>query len=188
MNPNQQQTRQQMPQDVMEREIMSAQQDQINSELFRLKLVTEETIQDIENNLRGVDWDAQRNKWHKVRTPLLNDEGINSIMTNIVKPVVCKEILLSHLEEQYIDNMAVQFEDNLSDLLFANFDNFELKSKQNMNNIVDWIGNMIYCSLRRALKGGERTSLRGSEVREIMTQSSFTPQKSPGLFGGLFKK
>ncbi len=173
---------------VMEREIMSAQQDQINSELFRLKLVTEETLKDIENNLRGVDWDAQRNKWHKVREPLMNDKGINAIMTNIVKPTVCKEIMLSHLEKQYIDNMAVQFEDNLADLMFANFDEFELKSKQNMNNITDWVGNMVYCALRRALKGGERTSLRGSEVREIMTQSSYSPQKSPGLFGGLFKK
>jgi len=182
------QEQQSLPGTIMEREMVAAQQDQINSELFRLKLVTEETLQDIENNLRGVDWDAQRGEWHVVREPLMNDKGINAIMTNIVKPTVCKEIMLSHLEEQYIENMAIQFEDNLADLLFANFDEFELHSKQNMNNIVDWVGNMVYCALRRALKGGERTSLRGSEVREIMTQQTMMPGKRPGLFGGLFKK
>jgi len=172
--------------DNVEREILSSNySSEINSELFRLKLLTEETIQDIENNLRGLDWDGQRGQWIQTREPLLNNEGINAIMTNIVKPVVNKEVLQSNLDEEYIQRMAIQFEDNLADTLFANFSKFGLKSKQNMNNIVDWVGNIVYCTLRRAYAGGERKSMSSHEVREVLSSQ---PQRNKGIIGGFFNK
>jgi len=144
----------------------------------------------IERNLKGIEWgwdeEKKEENWMHSREPLMNDRGVNSIMTNIVKPVVNKEVMQSHLEEDYIEKMSVQFEDNLADTFFANYERFGITSKQDMNNMVDWIGNLVFVTLRRALRAGERNSMRQNDVREVITHTQ--GMQKPSMMGGLFKQ
>jgi len=155
--------------------------------LFGLKLETNKTLQNIECNWRGIVYDEETGQIFDVpnKEALMNEAGIQMFM-GILKDIVHKETMQSFLSEEYIDKATIDFDDNVADLMFKNMKEYGIKSIQVANSIADDINHLIHCTLRRALNGGERRELsKTSEYKEVVGGGQ---QKSPGLFGGLFKK
>lgn len=159
--------------------------DQITSEVLKVVLIVDETIQDIENNLRGMDWDSQRNEWVQTREPQMNDIGINEVMTQFVKPIVNKETFLSNFDEEDIENKVVLFGTSLDWTLAKNMDRYKIRDLQMAANIENWVEHMIDSSLKRALKGATARIIGGHTVTEIR---QLAPEKSGFLGMNLLRR
>jgi len=157
----------------------------ITSEVLKVVLMVDETIQDIENNLRGIDWDSQRSKWVQTRQPQMNDIGINEIMTQFVKPLVNKETFLSNFDEEDIENKVICFGNHLDWTLAQNQKMYGIRNLQMAGNISNWIEHMIDSALKRGLKGNTARIIGGHTVTEIR---QIQPEKSGFLGMNLLRR
>lgn len=176
---------------IIERETINLQENQITSELFRLKLLTDETIQRIYENWLRITWDPNANKGEGSyvnvpgQQPLINAKGAIDCLTPIID-IVNKENMQAYLEEEYVEKTAVEIASNIKNLLFLNHKEYNLKDTVSGDIIVDDCLTIIYGTLSRAIKGRERKELTAggtSEVREVLTPG--LPHKK-NLLGGLF--
>lgn len=111
---------------------------------------------------------------------IFNEVGVNEIM-NLLAWYLNKNIILSNFDEKEVKMRCSQFHGYLTDFIFCNYEKFGLDTKEKIKHfpmIVMNITNTIEAAYNRALKGGERESLRTART---VTQSE--PIANPYLQG-----
>jgi len=139
-------------------------------------------ITEVEKSLRGQTYDRKEHKWVQVRKPILNDDGINSVLLNL-SPYASKVFSMSHLSEKRIKKMAHQFTKEMI-VLFGTDEHDELGiDVKQMSVIIKLVSNVVYSTLRKAYEGLSlgviRDTEKGTEIRTL---------GKPGGLSGIFRK
>jgi len=113
---------------------------------------------------------------------ILNERGIQEIL-NILAWYLNKNIILSNFSEKQIDQRMLQFGYEVVDFIYLNYERYGLDTPEKIkhfNMIVMNIINSVEAAYNRALKGGERDSLRTArsvtQTEPLSTQANY-----PGL-------
>jgi hypothetical protein len=156
-------------------------QGQVDSSVIIYQLSTDDILEDLEMNLRGFDWDADKGKFEKKRERILNDKCASILMT-LVKIEVNKTKILSYFEDEDIRIICEEFENNIIDILASKYREWEIDIHY-LSCIRAMLGNAVYSTYMRALKGGEKTFLKGTE-RRIETYAERDAQRK-GILASL---
>jgi len=116
---------------------------------------------EIEHQLRGEIYDSEDDKWIDKKSPLLNEKGINGVMS-ILKSIVNTNCILSNLSEKRIQLIIENVGKNIADLLLIEFEDYGVK-KSNLSTIVFLCCNMCYFALMRGYDEGERKFLKTTQ-------------------------
>lgn len=155
---------------------------------IRWKVDPEDTIDEICHFLNGDSWDNEEEKWVVNRNPdlmLVNSRGIRAIETKL-RSVLNKNVVLSNLEEEMINQIAMNSAINMIKLIYTSHDQFAI-DKKNFDLVIEIIDNNVYSALRRAARGLTLNHL--STTQRYIEQSSMIAtekEKKGGMFPSVF--
>jgi len=156
-------------------------------EFSRYRLAFDDVLEQVKHKLLQEQFDENTNKWVPIPgvEPLTNQRGTFCILTGL-ELNLNKNNVMSNLSEKDIKSIAARHRNNLINLLFKNYEEFEIK-RENLDFIVDDINTIFYCELRRAWQAGERASIdqHTQRIEQIQRQEG-TNAKSPG--GGFVRR
>jgi hypothetical protein len=185
--PGQMQEQGQMPQQQMpmfpSQPMISFDEEQ-KDDLTRFQLDISKTKSDISHWLNGdtpEEDDKGKVKWVKNENPdyrVLNEFGRREIM-RIVNMYLTKDVILSNLAEEKINQICQDIGEEINDLFFTKYEEIGLDNDSRMKNyssIIVTIVHIIYITLMRAEGGKERKSV--TENR-IVNQTEINPMNYP---------
>lgn len=135
--------------------------------LVKWQLELNDLLERAEHILRGdkptfknghLIWDPNPNPENNT----LNDKGVQTIL-KILAMYVNRNTILSDYENDEIRYKVFDFGRELNNLIFMNYEDFGIDNEDKMNEypmIVREIVDLVHSAYKRALKGGERRSLR----------------------------
>lgn len=138
-----------------------------NDNLVKWQLDIKEELERIEHLLRKhvPKIDENGNEYYEEpdqKEQLFNNKGVNEIL-NVLAWYLNKNIILSNFSEDQINQRVHQFARYLTNFIFNNYQEFGLDTREKIKHypmVVMNIVNTIEAAYNRALKGGERESLR----------------------------
>ncbi len=155
--------------------------------LVKWQLDIEEELERIEHLLKGhvPKIDKAGNQFFeeaKDGDRLFNDKGVAEIL-KILSWYLNKNIILSNFDEDQISLRVHQFSRTFTDFLFFNYEKFGLDTEEKRKHypmIVLTIVDTVEAAYLRALRGGERDSLRTARTvhqteNPMMGQFAFNP-------------
>lgn len=144
----------------------------------------ENELHRFELTLRNVMMD-DKGVIHPLGEPLLNDEGIKSIIGQ-TQSVVNQDTVMSNFDDE-IPQIIDLFADSLIQDLMMNRVIYEIKNPAARSKIVSMATIYAYSCLRRAYEQGEKKFWKGSQ-QEITTRLEGYPTKNKGLSGLMWGK
>ena len=129
-------------------------------------------ILEVEKFMKGEIYDRRTHTWVQKRKPLMNEDGINSILL-LVSPYASKVFSMSHFSDARIKKMSYEFGCDLIILIGTDLENdFDFDEKQ-MSVVVRLITNIVYSTLRKAIEGLSLGILRDTtQSREVYGKES----------------
>lgn len=167
--------------------------DDERDDLTRFQVDLSKTKSDIAHWLNG-DMPDENDKgkitWKVNDKPefrVLNEFGVREVM-RIINMYLTKDVILSNLKEEVINQIAGTIGEEINDLFFTKYDEIGLDTDSKLKNyssIVITLSHIIYITLMRAKDGKER---QGITENRIVNQTEISPlnfprQQSPGIFG-----
>jgi hypothetical protein len=127
-------------------------------------------------------WDINLNDNYKV----LNDFGIREVM-RIVNIYLSKDVIMSNLKEERINQICMQIGEELNDIFFTKYDEIGLDTDSKLKNyssIIVTLTHIIYITLMRAESGKERISVTENRIvnQTEITQGNIPMQNRGGGF------
>ncbi len=153
---------------------------QADSSVLIYQLQTDDVLEELENRLKGLFYDANTGKYEKKGKQIINEEGILVLMT-LVGLELNKTKILSYYEDEDVRIKSKEFEDNIIDILKSKYKEWNIDINF-LSAIRAMLGNAVNSAYMRALKGGERNFLKGTEKR-IETYAE--RERNKGMLGGL---
>lgn len=137
-------------------------------------------IEEVELSLRGYErkYDGTLKK---VSEPLMNELGIARIRT-MMKGIVNQNTILSHLEENQISKLIIQFSDDLIDDLTLNWKEYGMMDKIMLDYVHDIVVFPAYLALQRALGQNEKNWLGKISVENISNAPRIPSGKKEGFW------
>lgn len=134
-----------------------------------------DVLEEIEMTLRGMTYDKTANKWilKPYSMPIVNDFGINSLMTD-AKPFINQISTLSNTTLDQISKIVILIGRNVIKKVKMNWKEFGI-DKSNLGTVVNAITIPAFMTGLRAMGEGERRFLKTS-VRAV---ESYTSNASP---------
>lgn len=117
----------------------------IPSDVFQIILDRREIPEIISHLLKGEVYDYKNQAWIKKGKPLMNDEGIRTIVT-ILSNYCTIDKIAAKLENERVAEMARSIRLDLINLLTLNYKKFGIQ-KGNLSLIVDLIDHTVYANL-----------------------------------------
>lgn len=153
---------------------------------LQYQLDSDQIIDDIEHNLKGetlhINPRTGDEEW-KVRkgiSPILNEEGVNTIIT-ILKSHLTKIFILSDLDMEVIISITKDIGDNIIDDFEDNWERYGLKNGSGGSTVVRTVTNTVYATLSKAKHGNYlkflRTTHNISEIQSRNIQQAAQPER-----------
>lgn len=115
-------------------------------------------ILEIENVLRGNEYDTDKDAWVHKYEPIMNDLGISKVMINM-RGVVNTNCILSNLSKRDVNTIVLTIADSIALDICANYREYGL-AKSDFDKLIELCSHMCYFSLRRSYMEGERRFLK----------------------------
>jgi len=138
----------------------------LSNEQFKYLLNNDDTIVELEKYLRGIEYDPEREKWVKMRVAVMNEQGINAVISTC-KLRCSRGFNLGVFHQLEIKEMIRNFAIDLNKLLNTEYKNFNLKTifiPIVYDNIVD----IVWANLTRTEGGWQQKVIakiwRGGEM------------------------
>lgn len=140
------------------------------SEIYKMELTLRSQILDKEGNPKTVGY------------PLLNDEGISSVIGQ-VQSLVNQVTIMSNFESKDIPLLIDFLADTLAKDMMLNREDYQVHNTAARDKIFFSSLTTAYITLKRALNNGERGFWKGSQqdIRQIIESGN----QSKGIFGML---
>lgn len=120
-------------------------------------------IEMIKHSLKGEYWDATKGKdgqWVRAGTPLMNDKGINQVIT-ILRPFTNSLIFLSNIDEKMVNKITLDISFAFIEAFYLSYEDYGIKD-ENLDIVRNMVVVPIYASLRRSVNEGEKVFLTKS--------------------------
>lgn len=148
------------------------QQQLLQSNLIKFQLDATTELETLREDLLGLEYDEEGNiitdifdkegkvtVIKKTRQELINQDGANMILS-FLRPRITKIVSLSNLDSEDIRNRCLAYIDDLTFLLNRHYKEFNIKSFQIMDNIIDLCDDLLFTTFMKSYKAGERDTLR----------------------------
>tara|TARA_R100000789_G_scaffold58051_1_gene56053 strand:+ start:295 stop:858 length:564 start_codon:yes stop_codon:yes gene_type:complete len=177
---------QQLPQ--QEDEYFPIQERRENEQTTRWKVEPEDVIRDIAHMLNGDVYDGYNDMWiiNTEKANMLCNEFGNRTFITYLRSFLNKNLILSNIDNEMINKIALKAADNTADLIYTSYDTFDI-NKVNAAIIHSMIDDNVYATLRRAKDGFFTDHL--STTQRYIEQSNVTTeqrQKSKGKLPSVF--
>jgi hypothetical protein len=133
----------------------------------------------LELSLRGFAINDQGNE-QQVSEPLMNDQGVNSIISH-VRSIVNQVTIMSDLEENHIYQQIDFLGDTIIKDLLVNHAKYNCKPPVIRDKIHQLVTTTAFICIRRSLQAGERKGIYRS-IQEITTKVSQDQARAKGSF------
>jgi len=148
-------------------------------------LETTERLELLEHRLKMERWDHINKQWIPRGKPLLNDEGVNDILS-LVAEFYDRNAVLSKLDTSRIMTMMKDLNWGVNNLLFTQWEKYACNPEK-FDLIVHITCYPIYLALMRSQEGMTLEALtKVIETKEIHSGSNMQQNKSGSIFSGLF--
>src|SRR3990167_5615447 len=138
-------------------------------DLTRWTLDSSDVIDEVEHKLRGEIWDNSSERYIKKYDELLNDKGIN-IMMSILHTHLTKNFKLTVLAEHEVLAISKAVRKDIIKLLFIYYKEYGAE-KSKLSLIVNMVDHPIFVHLKSALNGETLKFLKTAEHRVDHVQS-----------------
>lgn len=112
----------------------------------------------------------------RVGSPLLNSEGVNTVM-GMVRSSINRITIMSNLKKEEVNMLIMYMLDYLARTLMMNKYYFQIKRSSDRDNIVFLCVNTAYICMKRAQDEGDRRFWKGSQ-QDIRTEVVNSQSKS----------
>lgn len=154
-------------------------------DFYKFRVDGSEVLEDIRTQLRGFVWDSRKEEWVKVFEPLLDEEGINSVLYVVYSCGVNKNTVLGNLSRDEINFKCSMIKRQVAKLIFKRARKWGL-SRDHWDAVLNSIVNPIHSALSRSDGGLEARQLSQHNQRhEVHTKME---GKDPGFMSKLIPK
>lgn len=115
----------------------------------------DDVLQRIENFLRGRVLNPENGKYRKMYEPMMNDQGINHVMSDL-SAHLHKGVFLSNLGREDVNRKMRDFLREFTDWLYRTYDKYEI-DPSNMGRICEMMDSCIFTALMKPMDDKERT-------------------------------
>lgn len=156
-------------------------------------------IEEIEHSLKSeefcIDPKTGRGGWKRRRgiKPIINDKGINSVIT-ILKSRLSKIFIFSDLEENNIREMTKYVGESIIDDLYYNWQEYEIKDTAAASVVVGLVTDTVYATLRKGYGKNYLKFLSTTQsIQEIQHNTGqqrmqSAPDDKQGILNTIFKR
>lgn len=142
----------------------------------------EDELYMLELELRSMTLDKDGNP-KQIGEPLLNEEGIRSILFQI-RAAMSRVVIMSNLTEKFVADGTIYLAESLAKDLMMNRDKYEITNTMTRTKIYRLCNMTINTVLKRSQDEGERRFWKGSQ-QEITTRIDGGQNKSGGMWGAV---
>lgn len=153
---------------------------------LRYQIDSSDIVEEIERSLRGevLMSDGHGGFVYKVPDgckPLINEKGINSILT-ILRSRLTKIFILSDLDQDQIEQITISIGRNIIDNLYYNWDLYDIQDDAGASTILSLVTDSVYATLRKGYMGNYLKFLRTThQISEVQSRTlRDTPSPSSG--------
>lgn len=143
-----------------------------------------DVIQEIETNLRNekyyIDKQGHTRKTKKGQTPLINEQGIQTVIT-ILKSYLNKINILSDLSNQDIQDTVKYIQEDLADDFYINWDKYGIKDYPTGSWIIHIVASSVNSTLRKGDNGNYLKLLRHMHQITEIQQASLRSKPQGGI-------
>lgn len=158
-----------------------AYQDTANPDLIKWELDHEKIRKTIEMNLKGFVWSASDRQFKQLKVPLLNDEGVDTVIA-IVDSYLDKTVALTNIDIEQINKIMVRFANELDVTLGFKCTEWEM-NRTIRPLISSKIKDVVFFVIMKA-RAGETLNFLSKTEKVVQTNQQ---NQSKGFLGGLFK-
>ena len=164
--------------------------NQVSQEMNRDNVINqtspEKNAELLEHHLRGEDYDSESRSWLRVRTPLMNDKGVDEVIC-MIKFFLNQSSTLSNMNEERMSRMVVGFGETLAKSFAMNSRDWALDNRIRTPLIYAIIAT-IYNTLSRSLgKTISDKELYQGTIQHLQQVQIREQEQKKGFLGGLFK-
>ena len=145
-------------------------------------LKTDDVLSEFENDLRGVVYDVNNDKYLPVGKKWMNDNGIKETIS-FIRPFFNKVVLSSNYDRKTINQICMRAMASYIDMLFMHSEDYDI-NENDLQIIVIKVGEMIYSALTSAGEGGLRNlMLKSVSERRVYGMSEEKKKGITNVFG-----
>lgn len=129
-----------------------------NESTLQFQIIVEEELREFEHNIKKEisTWNAEKGilEWRTPPgvKPVMNDQGINSVMMAL-RPSVSKIIILGNIDTERAEKIALDTAKSLIGLVREKWDEYEISSPAEASAMVRTATNLVMATLSKAEKG-----------------------------------
>ena len=133
------------------------------------ELKPDDVLERVEMKLRGFEWSKTESMWKQRRESLLNDYGINRIMT--VLSAVSEQITFSNYKEKDVPARVRFVCDNIIPVYYINWKKWGIQKKSDLAIIDTILFFFTEASLLQAVGAGHRNIIRGTYGESVTAKT-----------------
>ena len=155
------------------------QQQLLQSNLIKFQLDATTELETLREDLLGLEYDEEGNlipKKERTRQELINQDGTNMILS-FLRPRITKIVSLSNLDLDDIRKRCQAYIDDLTFLLNRHYHEFNIKSFQIMDNLIDLCDDLLFSTFMKSFEAGERDTLR-KQFTMVESQEHITENRA----------
>lgn len=154
---------------------------QMEENMIKFQLDSSDILEILRMDLLGLEYnDDGEPVPSKFKVKKINMEGADTILS-FLRPRITKIISLSNLDDDEIRKRCKAYIDDISFLLARHWEEFQIKSFQMMNSIIELCDDVFYTTMAKAFEAGERDTLRKqfTHVESQERVQDMRPQRLP---------
>lgn len=153
---------------------------QQNGDFVRFQLDVTEELRALMMDLLGYEYDEKDEEYKpsNKKSPMINVKGANDIMT-FLRPRVTRIFSLSNQDVEAIDKRCLRYANDLTFMLCRHKDEYDIKSFQVMDNIIDLCDDIFNATALKSLRGWEGDSIRKGHSTIESKETVISQPKKP---------
>jgi hypothetical protein len=156
-------------------ESISPQVEQQLASIAQLQLDMTDTIDLIEHDLKGEQYNFKTKLWEKTGTRLMNDEGVRFLIS-LLHTYLNRNFILSNFDADKIETIMTKLYKELGWVIIMKEDEWDV-DKAYRYIILDKLSDQVWASLLRAIDG--KTLKAFTQVHTSQEMREYQPKKKP---------
>lgn len=157
---------------------LQQQQQQVSAALVE-QINPDRIIADLQMKLRGYK-EKYDGSWERSGIPLMNDNGVMTMVT-YASSVVNQHTIMSSFDNKQVAKIMITLMEAIIDDLTLNWKEYDIKNKTHLDIIHNMMMITCFSALNRALAGGERRFLGTTTIENISTMPKMPNIKKEGF-------
>ncbi len=150
----------------------------LQQDFLRFQLDVKDELKFMLMDLLGFEFNTELDEWERNdgKDQQINVRGANAIMT-FLRPRVTRIFSLSKTSGEDIDTRCLRYINDLTFMLCRHKHEYEIKSYQVMDNIIDLCDDIFFSTANKSLDGWEGDSIRKGHTHVETRETVINDQK-----------